>query len=319
MQEFFREATYYGTGKIMRLYSSFPRWLALPVSIQHGWAMSTSPVHAVEKAPENWYWSVAAEQRYANAYPKISTRPSGAPFLYLLQVLGYTPLPTTAQQGSIVFPSHSTFQIDMVCDFDHYAAQLAALPEQYHPITVCLYYTDHERGLAEPFLRHGFPVVTNGQTHLDDAFLWNFVQNVHGQRYIFSNQMSSSLLFGAAMNLTAHFWGPEFQVFNPNKFWEQRDFNQYHRGWEATYREVFRFPDPDLAHQKQVVEAELGKAQMLSPRQMRSLLWRLTLHAKYRNQFVQPWVQFKKTKIQALRQTGAWQAARQLRHRLRNT
>jgi hypothetical protein len=131
--------------------------------------------------------------------------------------------------------------------------------------------------------------------------------------------MSSSLLFGAAMNLTAHFWGPEFQVFNPNKFWEARDFNQYHREWEATYREVFRFPDPDLVRQKQVVAAELGKAQMLSPRQMRSLLWRLSLHPKYRNQLVQPWVQFKKTKMQALRQTGAWQEARRLRHRLRDT
>lgn len=316
MKEFFREATYYGTGKIMRLYSGFPGFLPLPVSIQHGWAMSTSPVHAIKDAPENWYWSVEAEARYANAYPTISTRTSGAPFLYLLRLLNYQPLPVEEQQGSIVFPSHSTFQIGMVCDFDQYAAALVALPAQYHPITVCLYYTDYNQGLAEPFLRQGLPVVTNGPTHLDDNFLWNFMRNVHGKRYIFSNQMSSSLLFGVAMNLTAHFWGPEFQVFNPNKFWEHRDFNQYHRAWEEQFKDVFRFLDPDPALQKRAVAAELGQDRLLSPREMQRLLWRLTFHPNYRQQLLKPWQQFKKQKMHFVRQTKAWQVARQLRRRV---
>jgi hypothetical protein len=317
MKEIFSEATFYGTGRIMRLYCGYPQFLPLPVSIQHGWAMTTSPVHAVKRAPENWYWSLAAEQRYATAYPDIATRTSGAPFLYLLQGLGYVPLAKAEQKGSIVFPSHSTYAIDMVCDFDQYAAALAALPRHYHPITVCLYYTDHDRGLAEPFSRHGMSVVTNGQSHLDADFLWNFVRNVHGKRYIFSNQMSSSLLFGVAMDLTAHFWGPEFQVFNPNKFWERRDFNQYHRAWEAQYREAFRFPDPDLTQQKQVVDEELGRAQMLSPGQMRSLLWRLTFHPKYRRQLLRVWAQNRNPTIQRVRQTRAWQAIRHVRRKLR--
>lgn len=316
MKEFFREATYYGTGKIMRLYSGFPRVLPLPVSIQHGWAMGTSPVHAIKEAPENWYWSVEAEARYADAYPTIGTRTSGAPFLYLLRWLNYQPLPVAEQQGSIVFPSHSAYAIDMVCDFDQYATALVALPAAYHPITVCLYYTDYNRGLAEPFLRQGLPVITNGPTHLDDNFLWNFVRNVHGKRYIFSNQMSSSLLFGATMNLTAHFWGPEFQAFNPREFWKDRNFNQYHRTWEARFQEVFRFPDPDPVRQKRVVAEELGNARMLSPRQMRRLLWQLIFHAKYRKQLLSPWYQFKKQKMQLVRQTKPWQLARQLRRRV---
>jgi hypothetical protein len=104
-----------------------------------------------------------------------------------LKQLDYIPLAKAEQKGSIAFPSHSTRRIAMVCDFDQYAAALAALPMAYHPITVCLYYTDHDRGLAEPFLRHGMSVVTNGPSHLDEDFLWNFVRNVHGKRYIFSN------------------------------------------------------------------------------------------------------------------------------------
>ncbi len=291
MKEIFGEAAFYGAGRIMRRYSGYPQSLPLPVSIQHGWTIATAPGHAVKQAPENWYWSVATERRYASAYPDIATRTSGAPFLYLLRGIGYIPLAKAEQKGSIAFPSHSTRRIDMVCDFDQYAAALARLPTAYHPITVCLYYIDHNHGLAEPFLRHGMAVVTNGQSRLNDEFLWNFVRNVHGKRYIFSNQMSSALLFGVAMDLTAHFWGPEFQVFNSNKYWEQRDYNQHHRTWEAQYREVFRFPDPDLTHQKQVVDEELGRAHMLSPDQMRNLLWRLTVHPKYRQQLLRSWRQ----------------------------
>lgn len=289
MKEIYRQAARYGASRILRLYSGYPQSLPLPVSIQHGWTMATNPIYAIKRVPENWYWSVAAEQRFTSAYRGIVTRTSGAPFLYLLRSLSYLPLPKAEQKGSIVFPSHSIETIDMVCDFDLYAAELAALPMEYQPITVCLYYSDYNRGLAEPFLRHGMPVVTNGQSRIDDDFLWNFIRNVHGKRHIFSNQMSSSLLFGVAMNLTAHFWGPEFQIFSPDKFWKNHDYSQYHRRWEAQYKDVFRFPDPDLAHQKEVADQELGRAQMLSPNQMRRLLWRLTFHSKYHLQFLRSW------------------------------
>ncbi len=291
MREIFSETTWYGDGGIVRRYSGYPTRLPLPVSIQHGWTIAAAPGHAVKQAPEKWYWSVAAEQRYAAAYPDLATQTSGASFLYLLRASGYIPLAKAEQKGSIVFPSHSTRRIDMACDFDQYAAALAALPMAYHPITVHLYYVDCNRGLAEPFLRHGMAVVTNGQSHLDDDFLWNFVRNVHGNQYIFSNQLSSALLFGVAMDLTAHFSGPEFQVLNPNQYWRQRDYNQHHRTWEAQYREVFGFPDPDLTLQKQAVDEELGRAKMLSPGEMRRLLWRLTFHPKYLQQLRRSWMQ----------------------------
>ena len=318
MQEFFSEATNYGAGKVMRLYSGFPGFLPLPVSIQHGWTIATRPAHAVEKAPENWYWSVAIEEKFRSAYPQIATRTVGAPFLYLLKGLAYAPLPTSEQKGSIVFPSHSTPQITMTCDFDEYAEMLAELPAQYQPITVCLYYSDLDRGLAAPFLRKGFQVVSNGASRYASDFLWNFVRHSHGKRFAFSNQMTSALLFANAMGLTAYFWGPAFTVHNPHPSWQQRDFTQHHRSWEEQYRHIFSFPANDLLAQKTFVADELGMAQLYSPRQMRRLLWRLTLHPKYRTQLLQSWARVKAGRLKALRQTRAWQAVRQVRRRVRN-
>lgn len=306
MQEFFSEATFYGADKIMRLYSGFPRFLPLPVSIQHGWTLAASPAHALEEAPENWYWSLATEQNFRRTYPKVTTRTVGSPFLYLLKLLTYTLLPPDAQRGSIVFPAHSAPRITMTCNFDEYADMLAELPEAYQPITVCLYYSDLARGLAAPFLRKGFQVVSNGASRYDPDFLWNFVRNTHGKRFAFSNQMTSALLFATAMGLTSYFWGPAFTVHNPNRFWQQRDYTQYHRGWEAQYRNIFAFPNNDWPTQQAVVATELGVTHMLTPPEMRRLLWRLTLHPKYAQQV-------KNAGISYVRQTRAWKLARQLR------
>lgn len=295
MKEFYETVTYYGMDKIMRQYAAFPRRLPLPVSIQHGWTLATGPGHAVEAAAENWYWSVMIEEKFRSAYPKITTRTVGAPFLYLLKLLAYAPLWPDQQKGSIVFPSHSTPRITMTCDFDVYASMLAELPAQYQPITVCLYYSDFEQGLEAPFLRKGFQVISNGASRYDPDFLWNFVHNTHGKRFAFSNQMTSALLFAGAMGLTAYFWGPEFSAHNPNPYWQGRDYTHYHRLWEDRYRDIFRFPESNQLDQQAVVKNELGINQMLTPRQMRNLLWRLTCRPKYLCQLL-------KREIHSLRQ-----------------
>lgn len=309
MKEFYDVVSAYGMGTIIRHYAGYPHALPLPVAIQHGWTMVPKRVDARADAPENWYWSAAAEQLYRTAYPTLTTRTVGAPFLYLLKRLAYKPMPPAAQKGSIVFPSHSTPSIEIVCDFDEYAALLAELPAAYHPITVCLYYVDRDRGLDEPFLRRGFPVVTNGANRYAANFLGNFVRNVHGKRFIFSNQLTSALLFAAAMGLTAYLWGPEFKVIHHRSPTKSDDHNQNWRTWEARYQDIFRFPETDLSLQKAVVEEELGQARMLTPQQMRKLLWQLTYHPTYLRQFPKQW-------ISHLRQTRAWQQARQMRGKL---
>lgn len=271
---------WYGHGEILKQYAGFPRWVPLPVNVQHGWTNTARHCEAMSDAPENWLWDVITEERVRRAYPGARTRTVGAPFLYFLRNLSYRPLPEASCRGTIVFPCHSAAWLKIQCDFDQYAEDLAALPEEYHPITVCLYFLDYDNGLGTPFLEKGFPVITNGRIGRGDRFLRKFVGNTRGKRYAFSNQMTSGLLFATAMGLQSFLFGPEFQVeANDSKV---TDYDTgYHRRWIEEYEPYFRFPDCDPLAQRSCVGQLLGENNLLTRSEMRALLWRLSTRREF--------------------------------------
>lgn len=279
--EIFGSVPYYGAGHIIREYARFPRSLPLPVSIQHGWSFTTSAFDARDDAPENWYWSRTIETQYKKKYPHVRTRAVGAPFLYLLRNIRYSPKPLEHRKGSIVFPSHSAPLIKMDCDFDEYARMLLELPSQFKPITVCMYYLDMERGLEEPFRRAGFEIVTNGTQPKSADFLCNFIKNSQSRRFAFANQMTSALLYASALGLQAFYYGPKFSVESHDPGYQHLDYNLLHRKWEETYEQYFKYPDCDQILQHRLAMSILGYDCILTRRQMFVLLWRLVFTEAY--------------------------------------
>ncbi|RUT00235.1 hypothetical protein DSM106972_076830 [Dulcicalothrix desertica PCC 7102] len=281
MQEFYASTTYYGIGEIIKRYASFPLFLPCPIAIQHGWNAAPTKHDARFDVPENWYWSALIEKKYHQEFNGLSTRSVGAPFLYLLKLIKYSPLQESQRSGSIVFPSHSSKYIKMECDFEEYADMLCNLPDEYKPITICMYHLDQEKGLDKPFLDKGFEVVNNGNSIYDVDFLNNFIANTRGKKYAFSNQMSSALLFASIMGLSSFFYGPHFQTDckDPNN--EHMDYTQYHRDWEAKYADYFKFNNCNIEEQKMIASIELGEEHILSPLKMNLILWWLTLNKLY--------------------------------------
>ncbi|QUY40608.1 hypothetical protein [Acaryochloris marina] len=284
MQEFYDNVTYYGIGKILKEYAGFPSYLPCPMSLQHGWTITATDHDARYDAPENWYWSKSLEETYKRKYRALKTRSIGAPFLYLLKLLDYSEADN--KQGSIVFPSHSSKLIEMKCDFDLYAEMLQNLPDNYHPITVCMYHLDQQKGLDNTFRGHGFKVVTNGNDLYDKAFLKRFVANVHGKRYAFSNQMTSALLFASAMGLKSFFWGPRFSTDSLDQNYQDIDYTDFHRSWESRFGNFFSFPECDLKVQREIIEQELGNELVLSKSELGKLMLRLALSKKYLLRFL---------------------------------
>jgi len=303
MKEFHGNVTYYGIGKIFKEYAGFPRWLPLPVSVQHGWTTITSKHDARYNAVENWYWSKTLEKKYQANFPGLKTRTIGAPFLYLLKMLNYTE--PNEKQGSIVFPSHSSKLIAMKCDFNTYADLLDELPEEYKPITICMYYLDQEKGLDQPFKNKGFEIVNNGNSLYDVSFLKNFIQNTHGKKYAFSNQMTSALLFASAMGLQSHFYGPEFEVESSDPNYIHLDYNQHHRQWESEYAKLFHFPNCDLQAQQNFVSEELGESYVLSKQSMKILLYRHIFARSYLSKLFSRFKSSLGTKFPVLRQINS--------------
>ena len=281
MREFYGSVNYYGINKIIKKYAGFPEEIPLPVGIQHGWTIFTSKHDALYNAEENWYWSDEIEQKYQEKFKGLNTRAIGAPFLYLLKIINYFELPLSQRKGSIVFPSHSSALIGMECDFNEYADVLDRLPDEYKPITVCVYHLDRDKGLDKPFLEKGFEVVVNGTNLYETNFLKNYVLNTQTKKYAFSNQMTSALLFASAMGLTSYFYGPPFTTKSIDPNYQGIDYTKHHRQWESEYNKYFTFPNCDLEAQQKLAARELGKDKILSPSQMRWLLWRLVIKKPY--------------------------------------
>lgn len=282
MPEIFGSASYYGIGKILKQYSNFPVCLPLPVNVQHGIVGRKVSEHdALQGAPENWYWDRETCEFHISAFPGVKGRKVGAPFLYLLQYINYSKHPMAQRSGTIVFPSHSSAFVKVSADFSTFADQLNELPEKYHPITVCAYHIDFERGDYQPFIDRGFKIVTNGNSIYDTTFLYNFIDNVKDKRFSIANHISTSLYLSSAMGVVSCQMGPtpDFDNKDPHLIGvdlnkeEQRDLDEFAR--------FFPFPDEDYKIQQKFVAEMLGQDYLLSPEEMKKLLWRNVVSIKY--------------------------------------
>lgn len=113
------------------------------------------------------------------------------------------------RQGTIVFPSHSTLQVDVVKGWSDYVKELKALPEEYHPITVCLYWLDVLRGRHRLFEEAGFDVITMGHFSRQD-FAHEFYTTVRRFKYASSNEYGSYLPYCVELGLPFFIYGDQF-------------------------------------------------------------------------------------------------------------
>lgn len=136
----------------------------------------------------------------------------------------------------------------MVFDVESYIDQLEALPETFHPLSVCLYWKDLLMGRALPFLKRGIPVYTAGHM-FDPLFYDNFYKILSMFRYATANHtFSSSNVLALEMGLATFFLGPDFvartEGDDPNRQErERRETDFFDEIEDPTAREFFQiFP-----------------------------------------------------------------------------
>ncbi len=117
--------------------------------------------------------------------------------------------PQPDRVGTIVFPSHSTLQVDVVQGWSDYAQQLKKLPDHFHPITVCLYWVDVLKGRHIIFEQEGLEVMTMGHFSRQD-FAHKFYSTVQHFRYACSNEYGSYLPYCVEMGIPFFIYGNQF-------------------------------------------------------------------------------------------------------------
>ena len=209
--------------------------------------------------PKLWVWTKRSKEMFEQKMPDVSYFCAGSPFLYLLKTIRFQQTSLENRAGSIVFPAHCSHLVEILFDYEEYAHLLNALPKEYHPISVCMHYTDLAKDRHVPFQNAGFEVISAGMNRNDSAFLYNFVRLASAKRYAFSNQRTTALLYCAFLGLNSFLLGPQLTRINRgNKHVNGNAFVEPSQAVIDAWAESFRFPRADTRRQRLFAESELG-------------------------------------------------------------
>lgn len=283
MKEFYPGNRFYGHGNIIRKYSGFPHWLPLPVCIQHGWTVKVSSHDARIDAPENWYWSFDIAKKTKEEYPYIKYRVIGSPFLYCLRNMHHKNIDYKLRNGTIVFPFHSTELISLDSNLDEYCYLLHQLPDEYKPISICVYHSDKKKGFDLFFIEKGFDVICNGDDPCNDDFLCNFIKNTRDKKFLISNEWSTAIHYGAIIGCRVHLYGPKVNVLKSDDKNFSENFRNLYSSFEIENRKIYSIKNEDVERQFVVANKELGMRYLVSRVRMFLLLWNLVLSKEYFN------------------------------------
>lgn len=206
-------ANIYGFGKWIRRYGYYPPCLPLCIYTDHGpgeTGATPTPHEAASSAPVQFYHSAARVGKWR----KISNRPCYtlfSPFVFARHSLGIEC--SNKSVGTIFFVAHSTPAIEARKSIEEYHQEITALPERFHPVTICLHVHDVKKGLDRKYSEYGYRVVTAGDS-LDPRFTVRFYRLLEGHKYALSNLFGSYGFYTTEMGIPFGLYGKDPEYFN---------------------------------------------------------------------------------------------------------
>jgi hypothetical protein len=176
-------------------------------------------------------------------------------------------------KGTVVFPHHSTKSTQAEYELEEYCKALHSLPEDFKPVTVCLYYMDMP--LQGPiFERNGFRVVTAGRPQWTGfRFVNRFYDILSKHQYSTSNLIGSYTFYAVEMGIPFFLSGKETTIklrpgqkkLTSDTVFKNSDF------MENLMRIFYGITRSISEEQRKVVLDEVGINDNLSPRELRRL------------------------------------------------
>ncbi len=270
--ELFTYNSYYGHGRILKTYAGLPQRYPLKVVIPHAVYLFERP-HLVEELRVALPLNGIYPPHFERIYREASGRPTAliaSPFLYLCALLSDQPRPV--RRGTLFFPVHSNLHIEAQTNLHELAASLAALPEQFHPITICMYWADYLYGKHQPFVEQGFRIVSAGNRY-DPHFLYRFYHLCSQYQYAASNELGTSLFLSTEAGCAFFFHGLDIDVSYTKRDTSAAIPRPVTEATKAQILPLFQQPvaqpTPD---QISLVRYYLGHAFLRSPRGLRHQL-----------------------------------------------
>lgn len=269
--ELFEPNAFYGNDRVLKQYADLPPDQPLKAVVPHGIVLDRSYVWERERAallPAVLAYSDDRAQAYTRATRKLPIR-SAAPFAYMPKLLGE--IPPGERSGTLFFPSHSSHRATANADFAGVADALMRLDAKYQPVTVCIYWRDHELGRHRPFLERGLHVVSAGHI-FDSSFLFRLFHLCQRHRYAAGNHVGSSLLYSVLAGCR-FFLLPGFGATYTGMQAHLEQDRSHGGAVLGKLEEAFAAPADDLApRQTTLVTGICGLDHLLGPEELREEL-----------------------------------------------
>jgi tetratricopeptide (TPR) repeat protein len=312
---------YYGHAAIIRNYCGYSEELPLPLVIQHGgsayydlWEMTD------EYLFDYWVWDdEVKEMNIKNRHlPPQTIHVLGAPFLYLADDFK-TSLSDVERQGTIAFPNHSSPCTPAIQDFQEYASQLEALPDEFHPISVCLHPYDICLGLHIPFQKKGFTVIScvpEVITYYQDivnnknlfwylykqsytpSYLTNFINYCADKKYATGNFWTTPACYSIYLGLQFFLYGNKTKYEKGEYLSSSSEEMEYYRRIEAILTLTKDAQVADAQAQWEIASTKLGIKHKMGKSELYSYLTNLYKSRPYVEGLRQKFVLLEQTEAQ---------------------
>lgn len=271
-------AEVYSFGKYIRKYGRYPMSLPLCIGTDHG-ASGADKIYEHEihcDAPVQFYHVPETVKMWRKRF----TKPCYVLFSPFVFYRRHNNIIISEQaKGTIVFAAHTTPDIDDLSNVEEYIENIKKLPEQYHPLSICLHYHDVNKGMHKVFLKKGFRVFCAGNPH-DYRFVENFYNILRQHKYSTSNLVMSCLFYSVEMGI------PHFIYGNPPVLINKSDPNLEIGTYDLLavpkikmVTDLFQGPfDKIIKEQMDLVHNELGVTKGISRNKMSYVLYKSFLY-----------------------------------------
>jgi hypothetical protein len=182
-------------------------------------------------------------------------------------------------KGSLFFVAHSTPLIDDLTEWEPFIEYLKKIPQIFHPIDICLHYSDIKKGLGDIFSKHGYHVFCAGDVYSRD-FINKFYDILRRYRFSLSNMVGSYTFYSVEMGIPFSLYGNEPKLINRGDENIESGIYESYKAQQSYQKAKELFSQMSIEISKEqayFVNYELGKYSTISRRKASLLLYKAYL------------------------------------------
>jgi hypothetical protein len=238
---------WYGLGRCLRTWLRLPRWLPINIYLHHGPYIFDEPYQYMLMVRQPIFVTRASQATFLRDRHGITAHVMGTPFVHYRKLKGIEQAADAT--GTVAYPSHSTHHIDQQLDWDAYAGRLAALPDKFQPVRVCLYWRDFLLGRWKPFAERGLQVCTAGHI-FDPDFADRFYAIMHGARFTCGNSSGSHVYYSTELGIPhflVHDW-PQHYNLGTDPYYDDKPYSFDPVAYTKREMRLYQFDSLDEVH-----------------------------------------------------------------------